>query len=566
MSERAVLTDSRRRLSSHHSGISNHSSNNNNDPFSPLIIMSGYVVKRTRGFTTKWQKRYYQLLGDGALIYFSGDHRLKVLGEIDIAHTCYEVRHGSENCDVKFPSAVPPNCCFSVAVLKRTYYFYTFKEEETEKWVQALNSTSYLINRLRPRRLNCNPAVQVAIKALHETSPNPPSTQPPPSQHKPPPPIPPYNPVGDSSSEENDNGFSELPNFSKMTHGGRRNMSVPDLRFDSSITCNNSWIDGSPRIRSSSISTAAATPPSPLTLSSTKKQNMQHQQRRRKRVVCSPQFSDIQTESPTYENVGKFKPQRYMSQGNLLFEDSQMEFKTLPSPARLNKMKQKWKSAYDVQLSPAFERLEELQQKEDAIRKRIEEMKRFESFSQLPYHGGVHVLPTPSSPSFENIPLMSLSQHAPYNEKTELPPISPAYHSQPNPPEFMPPSALRKTSVEAPTVKKTKTAPKVSPKPSGRRPTPAPVFSQSIPKPNKEGNNYRMNARISEDSRENFAILEDINEEENVGIDTSKSINASAGDVEKGGMKKSKSETKSLDAANVWVKKEMSKVCYTFSW
>ncbi len=514
--------------------------------------MSGFVVKRTRGVGTKWRKRYWQLLGDGALIYFSGDHRLKVLGEIDIAHTCYEVRHGSENCEIKFPPSVQSNCCFSVAVLKRTYYFYAFTEIDAEKWVTALQSTSYLINRLRPRNLTCSPAVQVAIKALNDETPPVPPSQPPPHS-KPAPPLPARSYSEEIQTEffeerfssENSESFddepSELPIIKKLSRGGRNiGLSVPDLRFESTnITHNGSWIDGSPRIRSSSMSTAT---PSPLTSSSSiAADRLYHhhsgEQRRRRKVSYSPQFSDIeisQTPKKTH------KQQRYRSQGNLLESDGQTistTTSTLPSPAKLSKMKQKWKSECNVQWSPAFERLEELQQQEDAIRKRIKEMKKFDSFSYLA-HRGVAVLPPQSPTAVEKETTVRSSSS--FNEKSEVFPPSPSYHSQPSSaPEFKYPSSS--SGIE----KLPKKAPKISPKPTNRRPTPAFPYSLS---PFQKLNNAPPD--------NNLPLILEANSHANTDICI---LDPDGRDKSERNDNITHPESKSFET-NIWVKQELTKV------
>lgn len=517
--------------------------------------MSGYVVKRARrGFGSKWQKRYWQLLGDGALIYFSGDHRLKVLGEIDIAHTCYEVRHGAENCEIKFPPAVKPSCCFSVAVLKRTYYFFTYTTWEAEKWVEALSSTSYIINRLRPRNLDYSPAVQVALKALNETTSNtaptaastsssppvPPSTQPPPYHHKAPaPPPPPLRPSTDSSGSDDEEETASESGGNDCMDGGNgpvaappdkhRNMhmSVPDLRFDTpntSTTHNGSWIDGSPRIRSSTTAAYTGTP-SPLTSTLTSiDQNVSHpgERRRRKKVSYSPQFSDIDTSisrSSTLTSTsggGRIdrgrqaaSRQRYMSQGNLLQQGNFLEeitetedgnTSTLPSPAKLAKMRQKWKSAYDVQQwSPAFEKLEELQKQEDMIRKRINEMKKVDSFSYLDIPKPKSIITQQQQQNLSSPFNTSLSQSYPEEYMKQPPEVPASPFSQPTPPTLPPRIPQSKTEnktvnwqmyQQLPTAAAytPKRAPKVSPKPPvSMRPRSVSV-SASIPSTPSESN------------------------------------------------------------------------------
>ena len=86
----------------------------------PLTIMSGFMTKKARSLN-RWKQRWWQLMDDGYLFYFKSDSRMKkVLGQIDIARTCYDVRLGSDQCRVNFPRAAPNCCCISFAVLKRT--------------------------------------------------------------------------------------------------------------------------------------------------------------------------------------------------------------------------------------------------------------------------------------------------------------------------------------------------------------------------------------------------------------------------------------------------------------
>ena len=112
----------------------------------PLVIMSGFVTKKTRSLN-RWKQRWWQLLDNGYLLYFKSDDRVKLLGQIDIARTCYDVRLGSEKCRVKFPQAAPSCCCFSFAVLKRTYYMYTPTAGEAKGWSQSISDMSRVINR-----------------------------------------------------------------------------------------------------------------------------------------------------------------------------------------------------------------------------------------------------------------------------------------------------------------------------------------------------------------------------------------------------------------------------------
>jgi hypothetical protein len=95
----------------------------------------------------RWKQRWWQLLDNGYLFYFKSDDRLKILGQVDIARSCYDVRLGSQKCRVNFPRAAPSCCCISFAVLKRNFYVYTPTAGEAEKWAQAMSDMSRVINR-----------------------------------------------------------------------------------------------------------------------------------------------------------------------------------------------------------------------------------------------------------------------------------------------------------------------------------------------------------------------------------------------------------------------------------
>lgn len=114
----------------------------------PMVLMSGFMTKKTRSLNSKWKQRWWQLMDDGFLYYFkSDDHPQKLLGKIDVGKTCYDVKLGAEMCRVRFPRPVPSCCCFSFAVINRTYYVYTPTPGEAEKWSQAITGLSKVINR-----------------------------------------------------------------------------------------------------------------------------------------------------------------------------------------------------------------------------------------------------------------------------------------------------------------------------------------------------------------------------------------------------------------------------------
>ena len=112
----------------------------------PKVLMSGYMTKRTRTMNM-WKQRWWQLKADGILHYYNPEgNSQKILGEIDVGKTCYDVKMGSDT-RIKFPRAVPSCCCFSFAVLKRVFYVYTPTPDETRKWVKAISEVSRVINR-----------------------------------------------------------------------------------------------------------------------------------------------------------------------------------------------------------------------------------------------------------------------------------------------------------------------------------------------------------------------------------------------------------------------------------
>ncbi len=114
----------------------------------PSMLLSGYLTKRTRSLN-RWVKRWWQLLDDGTLIYFKSDDRVKLLGEIDIGRTCYDVRLGAQHCKAPFPRAVAPGCCFAVSVLKRTYYLFASTPAEAKQWAEHITNLSAVLNRRR---------------------------------------------------------------------------------------------------------------------------------------------------------------------------------------------------------------------------------------------------------------------------------------------------------------------------------------------------------------------------------------------------------------------------------
>ena len=113
----------------------------------PLVVMSGFLTKRNRKLN-RWRQRWWQLLDSGILLYYNGDDRAKQLGQIDIAHSCYDVKLGRENCPrVSFPRVAPSCCCLSFTVLKRSYYLYAPTAAEATKWAETIKKASRVLNR-----------------------------------------------------------------------------------------------------------------------------------------------------------------------------------------------------------------------------------------------------------------------------------------------------------------------------------------------------------------------------------------------------------------------------------
>ncbi len=113
----------------------------------PLVVMSGFLTKRNRKLN-RWRQRWWQLLDSGILIYYNSDDRAKQLGQIDIAHSCYDVKLGRENCPgVSFPRVAPSCCCLSFTVLKRSYHLYAPTAAEAMKWAETIKKASRVLNR-----------------------------------------------------------------------------------------------------------------------------------------------------------------------------------------------------------------------------------------------------------------------------------------------------------------------------------------------------------------------------------------------------------------------------------
>ena len=117
----------------------------------PATMVTGFLTKRTRNMN-RWKRRWWQLMDNGTLLYFKSDDRLKLLGEIDIARTCYDVRLGADSCKMAFPRGISTCCCFAFSVLKRTYYMYAPTAGETKRWVECIKSVSLVLNQTQLAR------------------------------------------------------------------------------------------------------------------------------------------------------------------------------------------------------------------------------------------------------------------------------------------------------------------------------------------------------------------------------------------------------------------------------
>ena len=131
----------------------------------------------------------------------------------------------------------------------------------------------------------------------------------------------------------------------------------------SSYSLNGSWIDGSPRIRSSSLIRRSAPPPPP------------HRRALLRELSNAPDSSDSsfknekykrsqrksETKSTTHTSKTYTGP-RYRSHGDL---HNWTPSTAHPTAVQLMRIKQQWKNDYE----PGFERLEKLQKEKMLLRK-----------------------------------------------------------------------------------------------------------------------------------------------------------------------------------------------------
>ena len=147
----------------------------------PLVVMSGFLTKKNRTLN-RWRQRWWQLLDNGMLYYYNNDDRSKQLGQINIAHSCYDVKLGSENCRISFPRVAPSCCCLSFTVLKRSYYLYAPTAAEAKKWAESIKNASRVLNRKLvagverrkapappgpPRPPSCPPNMRINRNSVH---------------------------------------------------------------------------------------------------------------------------------------------------------------------------------------------------------------------------------------------------------------------------------------------------------------------------------------------------------------------------------------------------------------
>ena len=130
---------------------------------SPTILCAGYLTKRTSNMV-RWKRRWWELHENGSLLYFASEKRLKLLGEVDIVRSCYDVRLGAERCLINFPRLVSQDCCFAFAIVKRTYYVFAPTAGEAKRWTQHIANTSASLSRRQlltqsPRSLSPTSAI-----------------------------------------------------------------------------------------------------------------------------------------------------------------------------------------------------------------------------------------------------------------------------------------------------------------------------------------------------------------------------------------------------------------------
>ena len=335
----------------------------------PLILMSGFLTKRTKTMK-RWKKRWWQLLGDGNLLYFKGEARVRVLGEVDVAHTCYDIRLGAQHCLVHFPRTVNPSACLSFAVLKRTYYVYAPSSFEARQWADALTNSSYLLNQNRPHSLSSSPALQVA-RTVRSTNPLPAHTNPSPP---------------DASLEEE----KEFEAYASEQGGYARLHSSSGCKTTAGTgVSSNLWIDGSPQVKHGPHPRFREAPGRPTLRHRAMSQSTLVSPASEYTLPNSRHLSLSQT-ALSHPSWGGFHEDE-LEQIPELGEVWEGQVSTLPSLKRLQR--HQLLNTHNASWNASCEKLELLQRKEDAIRLRLEQLKGQSDLFNNPTRRGVHVLP-----------------------------------------------------------------------------------------------------------------------------------------------------------------------------
>lgn len=262
---------------------------------------------------------------------------MRVLGEIDIAHTCYDIRLGSQHCYVRFPRFVDPSTCFSFAVLKRTYYVYAPTVHEARQWTDALTNASYVLNRDRPRSLSCSPALQVAraVKPSIPLQPN----------------------------------LSQKENREPLMHLQRDRR--PEQRESSS---HNLWIDGSPQVRhdfSGHLCDMSNSRPM-LRHRAMSQSNLISPAHNYKYSPSLPSSRHMSLSQTALSHPSWGICEEELDQIPEREEDWDGSVSTLPSKGKLRR--HQLLSIHSAGWDASCEKLELLQQKEDAIKERLEQL------------------------------------------------------------------------------------------------------------------------------------------------------------------------------------------------
>jgi len=84
------------------------------------------------------------------LCYYKDVKHSKVLGQMDIKRSCYDIRYGADAASkVAFPSFIPKSCCIRVSLTDRDHYLYAETPASASEWVRVLSSVSGVVSRRR---------------------------------------------------------------------------------------------------------------------------------------------------------------------------------------------------------------------------------------------------------------------------------------------------------------------------------------------------------------------------------------------------------------------------------